>query len=52
MERDKIHDLTIEFHGLTDSDLDEEFYTDTFIPNNEKMKLHFFIVWNLSLIHI
>ncbi len=39
MERDKIDDLTIEFHGLSDNDLDEEFYTDTFIPNNEKMKL-------------
>ena len=39
MKRDKIDDLTIEFHGLTDNDLDEEFYTDTFIPNNKKMKL-------------
>ena len=39
MERDKVEDLNIEFHGLSDNDLDEEFYTDTFIPNNEKMKL-------------
>ena len=39
MERDKIDDLNIEFHGLSDNDLDEEFYTDTFIPDNEKMKL-------------
>ena len=39
MERDKVDDLNIEFHGLSDNDLDEEFYTDTFIPNNEKMKL-------------
>ena len=39
MERDKVEDLNIEFHGLSDNDLDEEFYTDTFIPDNEKMKL-------------
>ena len=39
MERDKVDDLNIEFHGLSDNDLDEEFYTDTFIPDNEKMKL-------------
>ena len=39
MERDKVDDLNIEFHGLSDTDLDEEFYTDTFIPDNEKMKL-------------
>ena len=39
MERDKIEDLNIEFHGLSKSDLDEEFYTDTFMPNKEKMTL-------------
>ena len=39
MERDKIEDLNIEFHGLSRSDLDEEFYTDTFMPNKEKMTL-------------
>ena len=39
MIREKIEDLNIEFHGLSSSDLEEEFYTDTFMPGSEKMKL-------------
>jgi len=30
MQRDQIEDLKIEFHGLNESDLDDEFFTDTF----------------------
>ena len=30
MEHKTVEDLSIEFHGLSTSDLDEEFYTDTF----------------------
>ena len=39
MIREKIEDLNIEFHGLSSSSLEEEFYTDTFMPGSEKMKL-------------
>ena len=39
MIREKIEDLNIEFHGLSSSDLEEEFYTDSFMPGLEKMKL-------------
>jgi 2-oxoglutarate dehydrogenase complex dehydrogenase (E1) component-like enzyme len=30
MERRVVEDLNIEFHGFSENDLDEEFYTDTF----------------------
>ena len=39
MERRPIEDLDIEFHGLTEHDLDEEFYTDTFKTGSEKIPL-------------
>ena len=39
MIREKIEDLNIEFHGLSSSDLEEEFFTDTFMPGSERMKL-------------
>jgi len=40
MERLPIEDLKIEFHGLSQDDLDTEFYTDTFnIGNSDTKKL-------------
>ena len=39
MDRNIIEDLNIEFHGLTQDDLDEEFYTDTFITGSAKTSL-------------
>ena len=39
MERDQIEDLKIEFHGLKESDLDDEFYTDTFNTGSKKSTL-------------
>ena len=39
MERKKIEDLNLEFHGLNQNDLEEEFYTDTFLSDTKKMKL-------------
>ena len=35
MERRVIEDLSIEFHGLSHDDLDDEFYTDTFTNSNK-----------------
>ena len=35
MEHKTVEDLSIEFHGLTEDDLDEEFYTDTFTDSNK-----------------
>ena len=35
MEHKTVEDLSIEFHGLSTSDLDEEFYTDTFTDSNK-----------------
>ena len=39
IERENIEDLTIEFHGLFEADLDDGFYTDTFVCESKKMKL-------------
>ena len=39
IERDIIEDLKIEFHGLKKSDLDDEFYTDTFNTGSKKSTL-------------
>ena len=39
MDRNIIEDLNIEFHGLTQDDLDDEFYTDTFITGSAKTSL-------------
>ena len=39
MERNIIEDLDINFHGLSNEDLDEEFYTDTFKTGYEKTEL-------------
>ena len=39
MERRLVEDLNIEFHGLSHEDLNEEFYTDTFITGSEKLPL-------------
>jgi len=39
MERDLIEDLKIESHGLNESDLDDEFYTDTFNTGSKKSSL-------------
>ena len=39
MERNPIEDLKIEFHGLSQDDLDTEFYTDTFNPGSKKSTL-------------
>src|SRR6056300_1603506 len=39
MERNQIEDLKIEFHGLKESDLDDEFYTDTFNTGSKKSTL-------------
>jgi len=38
MERNPIEDLNIEFHGLSQDDLDTEFYTDTFNAGNSDTK--------------
>ena len=38
MEHKTVEDLSLEFHGLSDEDLDEEFFTDTF-TNKEKLTL-------------
>ena len=35
MERRVVEDLDITFHGLSNSDLDDEFYTDTFTDSNK-----------------
>ena len=39
MERRLVEDLNIEFHGLSHEDLNEEFYTDTFNTEAEKLPL-------------
>jgi 2-oxoglutarate dehydrogenase E1 component len=39
MERNNIEDLNIEFHGLSQDDLDDEFYTDTFSTGSAKTSL-------------
>ena len=39
MQRDQIEDLKIEFHGLNESDLDDEFFTDTFDIGPKKSTL-------------
>ena len=39
MERNIVEDLNIEFHGLSTTDLDEEFYTDTLATKKEKLTL-------------
>ena len=39
MDRNEIEDLNIEFHGLKGSDLDDEFYTDTFLTGSKKATL-------------
>ncbi len=39
MDRNEIEDLNIEFHGLKESDLDDEFYTDTFLTGTKKATL-------------
>ena len=39
MERRLVEDLNIEFHGLSQEDLNEEFYTDTFDTGSEKLPL-------------
>ena len=39
MERRLVEDLNIEFHGLSHEDLNEEFYTDTFNTESEKLSL-------------
>ena len=39
MQRDQIEDLKIEFHGLNESDLDDEFFTDTFDIGSKKSTL-------------
>lgn len=39
MYRNPIEDLKIEFHGLSEKDLDDEFYTDTFNSESEKSSL-------------
>ncbi len=39
MERRLVEDLNIEFHGLSHGDLNEEFYTDTFNTESEKLPL-------------
>ena len=39
MERDLIEDLKIESYGLSESDLDDEFYTDTFNTGSKKSSL-------------
>ena len=39
MERNPIEDLDIEFHGLKTTDLDDEFYTDTFLMGAKKATL-------------
>ena len=39
MERRIVEDLNIEFHGLSHEDLNEEFYTDTFNTEYEKLPL-------------
>ena len=39
MERRLVEDLNIEFHGFSEMDLDEEFYTDTFSTGKNKLPL-------------
>ena len=39
MDRNPIEDLKIEFHGLSEDDLDTEFYTDTFNSGSKKSSL-------------
>ena len=39
MERRLVEDLSIEFHGLSNKDLDEKFYTDTFKTGSTKLSL-------------
>ena len=39
MDRNSIEDLKIEFHGLSEADLDTEFYTDTFNSGSKKSSL-------------
>ena len=39
MDRNPIEDLKIEFHGLSEADLDTEFYTDTFNSGSKKSSL-------------
>ena len=39
MERNIVEDLNLEFHGLSTTDLDEEFYTDTLATKKEKLTL-------------
>ena len=39
MERRFVEDLTIEFHGFTNKDLDQEFYTDTLQIGSNKLPL-------------
>ena len=39
MDRNPIEDLKIEFHGLSEDDLDTEFYTDTFNSGSKKASL-------------
>ena len=38
-ERRVVEDLSIEFHGLSNKDLDEVFYTDTFKTGSKKLSL-------------
>ena len=39
MQRRSIEDLNIEFHGFSNNDLDQEFYTDTFDTGSKKLPL-------------
>ena len=39
MDRNPIEDLKIEFHGLSEADLDKEFFTDTFLTGTTKSSL-------------
>ncbi len=50
MDRKIIEDLQIEFHGLSQDDLDKEFYTDTFITGSAKTSLRD-IIANLRKIY-
>ena len=50
MDRKPIEDLNIEFHGLSQADLDEKFYTDTFLTGSEKTSLRV-ILDNLKKIY-
>ena len=39
MDRNPIEDLKIEFHGLSEADLNKEFFTDTFLTGTTKSSL-------------